>query len=219
MKRRAVLLGAPSWFALTGAQALWAQARPGPVIIGWLNTSARGQGETLRAFKEGLAPLGWRDGQEYTLVERWAEGRMERIDALAIEIAQARPAIIVAATAPAVIAAAKSAPNIPIVQANGDPMATGLVKSLARPGGMITGVSSLSVDITEKLLELLLEAAPKLRRVGILVDATAPSKEALDTLSPRLCENSGAPVTLAVAPPTWALMLDAPSKVEVPSSM
>ena len=178
MKRRALLLAAPSWLALTGSRALLAQTKPVPVIVGWLNTSARGQGETLRAFKEGLAPLGWRDGQDYTLVERWGEGRMERIEALAGEIAQARPAIIVAATSPAVIAAAKSAPNIPIVQANGDPMATGLVKSLARPGGMVTGLSSLSVDITEKLLELLLEAVPNLRRVGILVDASAPTKDA-----------------------------------------
>jgi putative ABC transport system substrate-binding protein len=128
----------------------------------------------LGAFKEGLATLGWK-GTQYVIEERWANGRIDRLPALAEELAARKPAIIVAAALGAVHAAAKSAPKTPIVMARGgDPVEQGLVKSLARPGGMITGITNLSFSIAEKYLELLLAAAPKVKRVGILIDSNAP---------------------------------------------
>ena len=108
---------------------------------------------------------------------------------LAEELAATKPALIVAAPSGAVRAAAKAAPTTPIVQANGDPLAAGLVTSLARPGGMITGVSNVNVDINEKLLELLLVAAPKLRRVGFLVDPTVAAYGATVRAAKRSIEH------------------------------
>jgi putative ABC transport system substrate-binding protein len=137
-------------------------------------------GQNLTAFKEGLATQGWKEGAQCVIEERWANGRLDRLPSLAEELAARKPAIIVAALVAAVIAAAKTAPRTPIVIASGfDPVAQGLVKSLARPGGMITGVTSVAAETTEKHLELLLAAAPKLRRVGVLIDSTAPVRASL----------------------------------------
>ena len=156
-------------------RAVFAQAKQAPVLIGWLNTDSRElSGQNLTAFKEGLAALGWKEGALYVIEERWANGRVDKVPSLAEELAASKPAIIVASAAAAVPAGAKAAPRTPIVIVSGeDPVAQGLVKSLARPGGMITGVTSVVADTAEKHLELLLAAAPKLRRVGIFIDSTA----------------------------------------------
>jgi putative ABC transport system substrate-binding protein len=149
-----------------------------PVLIGWLNTDSRDlSGQNLTAFKEGLATLGWKEGAQYVIEERWANARKDRLQPLAEELAARKPAVIVAAVSPAVFAAAKAAPRTPIVIASsGDPVALGLVKSLARPGGMITGVTTLSPTLSEKYLELLLVVQPKLKRIGFLVDSNAPGR-------------------------------------------
>jgi putative ABC transport system substrate-binding protein len=156
-------------------RAVFAQSKQ-PILIGWLNTDSRDlSGQNLTAFKEGLATLGWNEGAQYVIEERWANGRIDRLPALAEELAARKPAIIVAAALAAVHVAAKAAPKTPIVMARGgDPVEQGLVKSLARPGGMITGVTNLSFTLAEKYLELLLAAAPKVKRVGILIDSNAP---------------------------------------------
>jgi putative ABC transport system substrate-binding protein len=174
-----------SLLIVLGATALaprgvFAQAKQAPVLIGWLNTDSRESSEHyLIAFKEGLAALSWKEGAQYVIEERWANGRIDRLPSLAEELAARKPAIIVAALAAAVPAAAKAAPRIPIVIASGDPVAQGLVKSLARPGGMVTGVSNVVADTAEKYIELLLAAAPRLKRVGILIDSNAPLRTAV----------------------------------------
>jgi putative ABC transport system substrate-binding protein len=152
--------------------ALFAQSKP-PVLIGWLNTDSRElSAQYLSAFKEGLTALGWREGAQVVIEERWADGRIDQLQPLAEEIAAKKPAIIVAAWSLAVGAAAKAAPRTPIVIASGsDPVVQGFAKSLAAPGGMITGVTSLSNTYAEKYLELLLVAAPRVKRVGVLVGA------------------------------------------------
>ena len=105
--------------------------------------------------------------------ERWADGRIARLQPLAEELAAKKPALIVAAPTLSVGFAAKAAPKTPIVMASGgDPVAAGHVKSLARPGGMITGLTDFNISISEKYIELLLEAAPKVRRVGVLSGPT-----------------------------------------------
>jgi len=163
---------------LLAPQALLAQSRQNPVTIGWLHFSSRDESAAqFAAFKEGLAALGWKEGQQYVIEARWADGRRERLPALAAEIATKRPALIVGAPSPAVAAVAKAAPATPVVQANGgDPVATGLAASLARPGGMITGLSNSIGETQQKFVELLVAAAPKVRRIGILIDSTTSSR-------------------------------------------
>jgi len=168
-------------FIVLGAAALaprvLAQSKQPPVLIGWLHLGGRNtQGHFLAAFKEALAALGWKESVQAVIEERWADGRVERLPMLARGLAAGKPAVIVAAPAQAVAAAAKAAPNTAIVQANGaDPVTAGLAQSLARPGGMITGLSNIVGDVSEKYLELLLASAPKLRRVGFLFDVTTPA--------------------------------------------
>ena len=151
-------------------QAVFAQAKQMPVVIGWLHADSRESGgHLLAAFKEGLAALGWKEGSQWVIEERWADGRYARLPSLAEEIAAQKPAVIVAAPLTSVPAAAKAAPTTPIVMATGgDPLVAGLVKSLARPGGMITGLANFNISIAEKYLELLLAAAPKVNRIGFL---------------------------------------------------
>jgi putative ABC transport system substrate-binding protein len=160
---------------LAWSGAAFAQAKKVPVVIGWLHGGSRERsGHLFAAFKEGLAALGWKEGSQIVIEERWADGRSERLQSLAQELAAKKPALIVAVPGSAVRAAAKAAPKTPIVMATGaDPVASGLAASLARPGGMVTGVTNLSIELAEKYLELLLAAAPKLRRVGFLQDPTS----------------------------------------------
>ena len=170
--RRRCLVAGMGLPALAWTGALQAQAKP-PVVVGWLAAnSATGGDRLLDAFNEGMAALGWRIGAQYLLEERHADGHVERLPELARELAARKPAIIVALTSSSGKAAAQAAPTTPVVMANGDPLASGLVKNLARPGGMITGVSTVSGDLNQKVLELLVESMPKLRRVGFLADST-----------------------------------------------
>ena len=145
-----------------------------PALIGWLSFQSReAGGHLLVALKEGLATLGWKEGTQFVVEERWADGQFDRLQPLAEELAAIKPKIIVAFPGQPVRAAAKAAPDTPIVFAQtADPVAAGLVKGLAHPGGMITGISNVVQDITQKHLELLIAVLPKLRRVGFLADST-----------------------------------------------
>jgi len=159
--------------ALAAPFRSFAQSRQAPAVIGWLNVaSSESGGHWLAAFKEGMATLGLREGSQFVIEERWANGQYDRLPPLAAELAAKKLALIVAAPSQSVAAAAKAAPQTPIVHATGsDPVAAGFAASLARPGGMITGLSNFATDVTEKHLELLLAAVPKLKRVGFLTDA------------------------------------------------
>jgi putative tryptophan/tyrosine transport system substrate-binding protein len=171
--RRAFLLAAAAWPALCWAGSVFAQSKQ-PLLIGWLHAGSRESNRrSVSAFKEGLAALGWEEGSQVVIDERWADGRRDRLPALAGELAAKGPAVIVAGPVSAAAAATAAAPKTPIVISLGDPVPAGLAASLARPGGMVTGVTNVVTDITQKYLELLLAAAPKSRRVGFLVDTTA----------------------------------------------
>jgi putative ABC transport system substrate-binding protein len=174
--RRAFLLAAAAWPALAWTGKAFAQTKKAPVVIGWLNGGSRESGaHVFAALKEALAALGWKEGSQIILEERWADGRADRLPSLAKELVAKKPAVIVATGMRAVVDAAKGAPKIPIVMVAGvDPVAAGVVASLARPGGMVTGVTGLTIDLTEKYLELLVAAAPKLRRVGFLAYSQSP---------------------------------------------
>ena len=173
--RRRVVIALGACASVPGT--VFAQAKKPPVVIGWLNTGLReASGDNLAEFKKELATLGWQEGANYILEELYAAGQPNRLPALAEELAAKKPALIVASPAPATIAAAKAAPRIPIVVVTGiSPVNTGLAASLARPGGMVTGLTSLVDELSAKYLELLLAAAPKVKRVGILGNVKVPA--------------------------------------------
>jgi putative ABC transport system substrate-binding protein len=169
MNNRRKLVIALGAVAFTPRPAL-AQLKQAPLVIGWLSPNSRETEQgSLAALKEELAALGWKEGSQVLFEERWADGRSARYQALADELAAKNPALIVALSLPVASAAAKAAPRTAIVLSGADMVAAGLAKSLARPGGMITGVTNMSGAIAEKYLELLLAAAPQLKRVGFLV--------------------------------------------------
>jgi putative tryptophan/tyrosine transport system substrate-binding protein len=189
--RRRWLATAFAWPALAWLGAARAQAKA-PVIIGWLDTSSPDVASgALSRFHEAMAALGWKLGEHYVLEPRHADARMERLPALAQELAARKPAVIVAQPSAAVRAAAAAAPTTAIVRASGDSALTGLVHSLARPGGMVTGVSTVSDDLHAKVIELLVEAMPKLRRVGFLADPTSGGRDANVRVARRAAERFG----------------------------
>ncbi|MFN0182893.1 MAG: ABC transporter substrate-binding protein [Aquabacterium sp.] len=157
---------------------LRAQTNP-PVVIAWFSINKRDTGRGgVHAFNDGMAALGWKLGTHYVLEERHADGQMVRLPALAQEIAAKKPAVIVAEPVTSARAAAAAAPTTPIVLANGNPLALGLVTSLARPGGMITGLSNVTADLVQKVVELLVEVQPKIQRVGFLAASTSSRQNA-----------------------------------------
>ena len=130
----------------------------------------------LPALLEGLASLGYRDGQNVAIDCRSAEGKHERLDALAAELVRLNPVVLVASAAPASLAAKRATSTIPIISVyTADPVGLGLVASLARPGANVTGLSALASDYVAKSLQLLKEAAPRISRAGILGHAANPT--------------------------------------------
>ena len=176
--RRRWLAAGAALPALASLGALRAQAKP-PVVIGFLLANSRGGAQGGLAFREGMAALGWKEGAQYVIEARFADGRVERLPALAQELAATHPAVILASPSAAAKAAAAAAPTTPIVLLDGDPLSSGLVKSLARPEGLITGLSNVSRDLNLKVLQMLVESRPSLRRVGFLADSTVPTHAAV----------------------------------------
>jgi putative ABC transport system substrate-binding protein len=139
-----------------------------------------------KATRDRLRELGYAEGRDILLQARWANGNMERLDELAVELAHLQLDAIIAYTTPGAIAARKATTTIPIVFLFvGDPVGSGVVPSLAHPGGNATGISLLATELSVKRLEILLELAPKASRVAILWNDTNPgmllrSREAQD---------------------------------------
>jgi len=123
----------------------------------------------LAAFRQGLRDLGYVEGQNIAIEYRWAEGRFERLPDLAAELVRLKVDVIVSVVTQATLAAKNATGTIPIVLvAAGDPLGSGLVANLARPGGNVTGPSSMYGDLAGKQLELLKETVPKVSRVAVL---------------------------------------------------
>ena len=140
--------------------------------IGFLgNSTAALETNLVGPFREGLRDLGYVEGQTVVIVYRWAEGKYERLPALVADLIGSKVDVIVAAGTPAAEAVKKATSSIPLVMvAVGDPVATGLVASLARPGGNLTGLVSIAPDLEGKRLELLREVIPKLSVVSFLMN-------------------------------------------------
>jgi len=138
--------------------------------IGFLdNGTASGTAVLLEPFRQELNKLGWVEGKNITIEYRFAEQKNERLPELAADLVRLKVDLIVVSSPPPALAAKKATTTIPIVMATStDPVGAGLVASLARPGGNVTGLSSLSDELNTKRLEILKDAVPKLTQVGLL---------------------------------------------------
>jgi putative tryptophan/tyrosine transport system substrate-binding protein len=162
-----------------GPLAARAQQGGKRATIGLLGSgTAAAQSNWTAAFVQRLHELGWSEGRNLAIEYRWGEGRSERFAKLADELARLKVDVIVTHNTPPTLAAKQATSLIPIVFATaGDPVGTGIVSSLARPGGNVTGLSSQSPDAAGKRLELLREVVPGLRRLAVLTDVANPFTE------------------------------------------
>ena len=167
-----------------GAGALWPRRasaqQPAMPVIGLLRSSSQAASTDLVvAFNLGLKETGYVEGQNVTIEYRWAEGQNDRLPALAAELVGRRVAVITAAGSEALVAIKAATATIPIVFATGDdPVRGGFVASLGRPGGNITGVTFISVDLLGKQLQLLRELNPRIATIGFLTNPNSPGSEA-----------------------------------------
>jgi putative ABC transport system substrate-binding protein len=147
--------------------------------IGYLDAgTASGSAVLLEAFRQEMSKLGWIEGKNITIEYRFAEGKNDRLPELAANLVRLKVDLIVVDAGPSALAAKGATSAIPIVMTNvGDPVGFGLVASLARPGGNVTGLSSLSPELITKRLEILKDAVPKLVRVGLLRSPTSITTE------------------------------------------
>ena len=173
--RRAFLCGL-TLVTLAAPRAVEAQQTERVARIGRLSpTSAAADVRVGEAFEQGLHDLGWIDGRNVTTERRFADGNPRRLSELAAELVRLKVDVIVAGSTPAIVAARNATATIPIVMVTtGDPVASGLVKSLARPGGNITGLTALGQALNAKRLELLKEAVPGATRFAVLGNPTFP---------------------------------------------
>src|SRR3990172_6598735 len=156
-------------FALCGAVA-HAQQTGKVLRVGFLDAStASGLAVLVDAFRQELNKLGWIEGKNFTIEYRFTEQKRERLPELAADLVRLKVDLIVVTAGPPALAAKNATTTIPTVVTNAaDPVGEGLVASLARPGGNVTGFSSLAVELNTKRLEILKDAVPKLARVGLL---------------------------------------------------
>ncbi|HEY7062897.1 MAG TPA: ABC transporter substrate-binding protein [Chloroflexota bacterium] len=165
--------GAAGLGLLVGCVRLPWEAEPRAARIGYLATG-QGPGPSSEAFRQGLRDWGWIEGQNIVIEGRWAGARLDRLPALATELVRLQPDVLVATSTPATQAAMQATSTIPIVMVNvSDPLGLGLVPSLARPDGNVTGLSNLAAGLSGKRLELLKEAVPGAARVAALWNPTS----------------------------------------------
>ena len=174
MNRRTFLCGLT--LGVFGAP-LAAQAQTGKLYrVGFLgNTTAALEANLVGPFRQGLRDLGYVEGQNIVIEYRWAEGNYDRLPALIGELIAQKVDVIVTAGTPATLAVKKATSLVPLVMvAVGDPVGTGVVPSLNRPGGNITGLTSISPEMDGKRLELLREVVPSVSHVAVLWNAASP---------------------------------------------
>lgn len=190
MKRRAfiALLGS----AATGSWPLTARAQQPTPVVGYLYTGARSLNVGLPGFARGLQEAGFVDRQNIAVDYRFAEGHNDRLGALAAELVRRRVNVIFAGDNASAIAAKAATPTIPIVfWVGGDPVKMGLVASLGRPDGNVTGVSGLSIALVAKKIQLLHDLLPAARDVGLLVNPANPGTASDNAEATEACRARG----------------------------
>jgi putative ABC transport system substrate-binding protein len=178
MNRRGLifLLG----YAVSAPRALRAQQKAMPVIGYVVSGSDGPSGSYAVAFRHGLSEYGCVEGQNLAIEYRWAENRYDRLPALAADLVSRKVDLIVAGGTPSALAAKNATSTIPIVFTGvGDPVGAGLVDSLARPGGNLTGFSSFAVELNPKRIELLSELVPQAKVIAVLVNPSSPNVESI----------------------------------------
>jgi putative ABC transport system substrate-binding protein len=168
MKAKILVYALPALILTTIHLAEAQQAKKVPRIGLLLTSSQSFNLPRIDAFRQGLHTLGYTEGKNIVIEYRYAEGKLDRLPELATELMRLRVDVIVTATVPGVLAAKNASSTIPIVSMTADPVAAGLVESLARPGGNVTGLTNLAPDLSGKRLELLKEAVPGAIRVAFL---------------------------------------------------
>jgi len=168
-----------------------AQQPASPRRIGVLLTASSPEEKSPQAFRQGLLDAGYAEGRDVVIEWRSANGNYDRLPQLAAELIQSKVDVLVVESTPAARVAKDATSSIPIVMAIvSDPVASGLVASLPRPGGNVTGLSSMGIDISAKRLELLKEAIPRLTRVGVVQNPDTPFHarvtEELKAAAPRM---------------------------------
>src|SRR5262245_12743675 len=177
MKSRRQIMLALAAGALAFALTTFGQAEES-FRIGFLASEAPAdpsQAKRLEALRSSLRELGYTEGKNIVIEERWADGRYDRLPALALEIVGLKPSVIVTSGTKATIAAKNATATIPIVmRSTGDPLGLGLTTSLAHPSGNVTGSTNITPELAPKLLEALKEVAPRTTRVAYLVNPADP---------------------------------------------
>ena len=163
--------------ALTAPRSLRAQQKAMPVL-GYLGSESPGPFTPfVDAFRHGLSETGYIEGQNLAIEYRWAEGRYDRLPALAADLVGRNVDVIAAFGIPSPLAAKSTTSMIPIVFSVGDPIESGLVASLARPGGNLTGLSLINVELMPKRLELLAELVPQAGVIALLLNPNNANTE------------------------------------------
>jgi ABC-type uncharacterized transport system substrate-binding protein len=169
------------FITLMGAAAAWPLAasaqQPAVPVVGFVNpTSAQSFARPLSAFLKGLGETGYVEGRNVAIEYRWAENRNDRLPAMVADLVRRQVSVIAATSTPAAVAAKAATTTIPIVfEIGSDPIQLGLVASLSRPGGNITGATQLVQEVTPKMLELLHELLPTAHVMALLVNPTSPA--------------------------------------------
>src|SRR6266536_4642264 len=175
MRRREFLSFLGGAVAALAPMSLRAQQSP-PAVIGFLQAaSAASNASNFHAFRDAMRQLGYIEGRNIRFEYRLADGAIDRLPGLAAELVALNPNIILSGPLPANLAVQKATSTIPIVMATGaDPVGFGVVKSLAHPGGNITGLANFAEELASKQLDVMRELLPRLSRIGVLINVTNP---------------------------------------------
>jgi putative tryptophan/tyrosine transport system substrate-binding protein len=168
MRRRELMLLLGG--AMTAARAVQAQQKAMPVIGYLSSASPSTTAPFVAALRQGLSETGYVEGQNVAIEYRWAEGHYDRLPGLAADLLGAKVGVIATGGTPSVLAAKSATSTIPIVFSSGDPVEGGVIAGLSRPGGNLTGVSTMNTEMTPKRLELLSELVPQAKVIALLVN-------------------------------------------------